>query len=816
MTKLALAMIVAPTDREAELLDRCLGGVTDPASLRPELRRINLDGTGGIAKHVDAIYITITGENAKCEEVAAKYGAIVSHTPWEFDFAKARNFNFSQVPAEFDYVVWCDADDVWLHPENLKKITDVMKRDVVDVVHFDYFYHFHPTGKCDAKHKKSRIVKNDGCVEWAALFVHEDFKKMREFNAMYSTDAAVYHLSDNEHSVESMYRNVDLAMRAVKAFPNDPRTYYNLGNAYHVLGMHSEAIPVYLQFLELSQSEEERYLIWHRLATAYKHLGDFDRAIATEQEAITLRPWYPDAYFGMGDLFSNIGRTRHAKEFVEMGLTKKVPEDEMIVWNPREYDYNPHKLLAKIYVQMARPIDAIKELKKCLKVYPDDEDIIRLIKRIEPDAQQFKVVNKIFEAAKEMTDKNEIAALLKTVPEEMKYHPAIINIRNVHFPKETSSGKDVVIYCGYTDHEWDPGVFATQGVGGSEEAVIQLAKRWKNMGYNVVVYANTPRHQEYEYDGVLWKPFMSWNFRDKQDVTILWRTPKPVDYGINSTKILVDIHDVIPTREFTPNRLAMIDLVMFKSQTHRNYCSNVPDDKCIVVPHGLDISQFEERRKVVVKNPYKIVNTSSPDRGLLTSLNIVEKVYDKLPDDLKPKLKFRWNYGFRVWDVEFASNESRMAWKDFVVKKLEDMKRKGIVEEGSGDMISQNAVVDQYLESGLLLYPSEFFEIGFISGIKGALGGAIPVTTDVFAQGEFLKDGIIVHSDVGYDNWQRNIEAGTDCGVQKPEEVDEFVDKIVAYMKNPEAYEEQRSKLIEYARTAFDWDKTAEAWTRLF
>ena len=111
-----------------------------------------------------------------------------------------------------------------------------------------------------------------------------------------------------------------------------------------------------------------------------------------------------------------------------------------------------------------------------------------------------------------------------------------------------------------------------------------------------------------------------------------------------------------------------------------------------------------------------------------------------------------------------------------------------------------------------MLYPSEFFEIGFISGIKGALGGAIPFTTDVFAQGEFLKDGFLVDSDVTYETHARDVRTGQDFGVQSEEQIEKFVVGLVDYIENPEKYELQRNKLIEYARSTFSWDKTAKMW----
>jgi glycosyltransferase involved in cell wall biosynthesis len=331
------------------------------------------------------------------------------------------------------------------------------------------------------------------------------------------------------------------------------------------------------------------------------------------------------------------------------------------------------------------------------------------------------------------------------------------------------------------------------------------------MGWNVSVYANTGT-EEQTIDGVRWIPFAAWNYRDKQDVTRLWRHAKVLDYPINSDVILVDMHDVVSVGEFTPIRIARATKVMFKSNVQRGYYPHIPDDKVAIIPHGLDITQFEERRNSVVKNPYKIINTSSADRGLMTSMDIVERVYRALPPALKPKLKFRWNYGFRVWDADFAKNEKMSHWKEAAVKKMNELKALGIMEKESGDMLPQDEIVDQYLEAGMILYPSEFFEIGFISGAKGLLGGAIPATTDVFAQGEFLREGIIVHSDRGYSDWKVNIEGGNDYGVQKVEQINEFVNGIVRYMTNPEKFDHMRERLIAYARGTFNWDVTAQKW----
>ncbi len=810
--KLALCMIVAPTDREAELLDRCLSGVVKSYAV-PALKEIDLEGVGSLADAVDGIFITITGENDKVKTVAEKYGAIVSHCEWNNDFAEARNFNFSQVPADFEYIVWSDTDDLWIKPELLRAVVDKCMFGKIDTVLLKYNYQYDGDGNCMVEHLKTRILKNDKCVEWAGG-IHEDFKPNREITQFLDKNVELIHFTDPKRVEDSTKRNKYMSELLVKRHPEDPRSYWNLANSYNMAGKVEEAIQIYLQFLEISQSDEERFMSWQRMSKCYMKINKYDHAIESALESLNLRPWYPDAYHLLGECNFNAGKLRVSAEFLEMGLTKDIPEMESIVWNPLEYTFNPHVLLAEIYSNMDKPRESIKHLKKALEAKPKHKSIAAAIKGLKPQIAKFDIADEIYKKAKDVKDKDELKKLLDTVPEDMKYYPPILSLRNINFAKTETSGKDLVIYCGYTTIEWSPEMAITKGVGGSEEAVIQLAKRFKKKGYNVTIYANVPGQQEFESDGVLWKPFMGWNPRDKQDVVVIWRGAKYLDYDINASKIYFDVHDVIQPSEFTPNRLFKLEKILFKSKVQREYYPEVPDEKCVIIPHGLDIKEFDDLRDEVKRDPYRIINTSSPDRSIKTCMDIMKKVYNKLSPELRMKVKFSQYYGFDVWDTEFENDEQMRKWKDDVIVQMNELKEMGIMTPDSGVKVSQKEITKKYLESGLMLYPSEFFEIGFIGGKKSMLAGCIPLTTNVFAQGEFCR-GLKVRSDVKYDTWMSDVRAGEDYGVKKDKQIKEFVDKTVDYLENVERYDIQREEIINYART-FDWDKTADKWVAEF
>jgi len=99
-----------------------------------------------VKKHVDGIFLTITGDNAECERVAKKYKAEVSHFKWIDDFSAARNYNFSQVPESFTHILWLDADDVVSDAANLKLVAEKMEEKQIDGCLVWYMYAFDEVG----------------------------------------------------------------------------------------------------------------------------------------------------------------------------------------------------------------------------------------------------------------------------------------------------------------------------------------------------------------------------------------------------------------------------------------------------------------------------------------------------------------------------------------------------------------------------------------------------------------------------------------------------------------------------------------------
>ncbi len=783
--KIALAIICKGTSEEAELLDRCLENMSP---------------------FVDGIFITYTGgKNTAdsipdlCLEVAKKYNANVSYFEWVYDFAAARNFNFSQVPTDFDWILWSDTDDLWRNLDKLRPTIE--KHPSYDGFGILYLYDWDEFKKPIVVHKKTMVVKNDGCMKWVGA-LHEDLAPQRQTEVEFIEGIERCHISTKERAEESGKRNVEIAKRDAAAHKDDPRSFWNLGNALHQIAKWDEARAAFQTFLTSTESDDERYIAYQRLADIEKALGRRDEAIRQLQHAIGLFPRLPDAYFQLGYLFYSYDNLDKAEEYLIQGMMLRPQVHKMIAYNPRDYDYNPMMLLAKVYYKLNRPDMMLTLLEGCLKIYPTDENLKKMVKDGKSEKKLLGEALTAFEELKKIKGPKKLKAALDKLPLHLKSHPGIASLRNENFIKTSSTGKDLVYYCGMTVHEWYDG--APGFIGGSEEAVINLSKELAMRGWNVTIYNNCGHigrtvhypHREglsgkFKDVAVNYRPFWEFNYRDKQDAVILWRWVKPLDAPINAPKIFLDLHDVVQDGEFTAPRLARLTCAFVKSKFHRSFVPSIPDDKIAVVPNGVDLSLF----KKVKKDPMLMLNTSSPDR----SMDVLPKLFEQVKKEV-PRARLVHVYGWEIYKNTNKGDAKKMQW---MTDTRREMKRVGIEEKGR---VNQKEVAELYSKASILAYPTEFAEIDCISVRKAQIAGCYPITTDFGALAESVHFGVTVHSEKDKDSWCAPYQFT--FGLEDAKAQQEWVRAAVSALKNGVQEMPAREKWAEQ----FSWDAIARRW----
>ena len=764
---IALALITRDKKEDVKLLRRLLD---------------NIEG------YVDGIFITAADKTFEghVKKICAEYKAHYSEFKWINDFSAARNFNFKQVPKEYEYIMWSDVDDMWRGLENLP----VVLKENKDAYAFWYLYDFDDDKQPVVAHKKTMIVRNDGSFEWEGR-IHEDITANRDVSIGFSTDMDRMHFTNEERIEEARDRNEKIAKEAYEADKNDPRNHFNYGNALIGSGKANKALGIFNEFLKTSESDSEKYLIRQKLSSIYYDKGMKEDAVRELQTCIGMQPSWPDAYLSLGQFFFDMGNLDQSERYLLYGLALKPVYNSMIVFNPRDYDYNPMNLLAKVYFRKSRPDKALPLLRGCLEINPRNERMQTLVKEMDKEVKELQKILGVIEELKKIEDKDKLKAKIDSLPIKQRSHPGVCAIYNQNFYKTECSDKDFVIYCGFTEHEWNPELFRTKGFGGSEEAIIHLSQHLAKNGYNVEVYANIGSKRVQE-GNVLWKPFWEFNIKDATNHMLLWRSPKMCDYDLNAKNIYVDVHDVISPGEFTESRLKKIKKIFVKTKFHKSLFPNVPDEKFAVIPNGINTSDF----KPAEKYPNLIINTSSPDRSMEAAAEIFKRVKKEVPE-----ASFQWAYGWDVFDSAHAGDQKMMKWKNDLVQKMDEA---GVEQLGK---IPQHEIANLYAEAHIMLYPTEFAEIDCISVKKAQLAGCLVVSTDFGALDESVQHGIKIHSSKTGEDWCKPYQFS--FGVEKEEQIQQFADTIIKELK----VNRDTAQMVEFGKS-FDWSIIGDKWIK--
>ena len=239
----------------------------------------------------------------------------------------------------------------------------------------------------------------------------------------------------------------------------------------------------------------------------------------------------------------------------------------------------------------------------------------------------------------------------------------------------------IVFYCGSSIDEWSPKSEA-KGIGGSEEATINMARELAKLGNEVLVY-NRCGDDEGEYDGVKYENYEY--FSDVEcDILIFWRQPKYIiDHKDNfkAKQVFLWLHDTVPQEEILPIK-HFVDGIFVLSGFHASLYPALRD-KLIKTSNGINLDHFKQK---VTRDPYKIVYGSSYDRGLKELLEMWPEI--KAHEKEATLSVF---YGMSAIQDEQFKDEIQYL-----------LKQEGITELGR---ISHLQVAKEFLSAGVWAYP---------------------------------------------------------------------------------------------------------------
>jgi glycosyltransferase involved in cell wall biosynthesis len=343
------------------------------------------------------------------------------------------------------------------------------------------------------------------------------------------------------------------------------------------------------------------------------------------------------------------------------------------------------------------------------------------------------------------------------------------------------SDYDIVYFTGGTSIEWDP---QDTSLGGSEQAVVNLATEWVKLGKKVAVYGKLKKTGTINnIDYCDWKTF---DYDKKYNTVILWRLAGincMLQFPVQAKNLYADLHDNIYTFRFDYSKWShKLDKIFFKSEYHvecyEKELGKLDPSKIIIIPNGIRIEQFNKEPSNIIRNPYRFCYCSCYTRGLMEILiHIWPLIYNH-----EPRAELHVYYGMQyVQDPKF---------KDIMIKLLG---QPGVMDHGRQPM---DLIIREKWQSTFHLYISDTKgEIDCISIRESLVTGCIPLLSDfgVFAK----RDGI--HFKLDKTN-QR-------CYVQ-------IVQGILNLLEKPDIVYMVRNKFKD-SQTIVSWENVSKQWLEI-
>jgi len=361
-------------------------------------------------------------------------------------------------------------------------------------------------------------------------------------------------------------------------------------------------------------------------------------------------------------------------------------------------------------------------------------------------------------------------------------------------------GCPAVRVCFYArqSEPFSPATPGERGLGGSESALYYLARELASLGHEVTVL-NHCGDDGGLYDGVMyldirrhrhrWQPLLR---ATPPELLVLFRRMLDVAAPLPGRVRVFWAHDfqgvsadyprgrlarllAIQWRRFTgPAFYRRIHYVVAVSQflaDQFRYLFRVPANKLLVMPNGVDVDMFATSGSDC-RDPYRLVYTSVPDRGLdILLARIFPAIKREIPQATLHVFSYRSLEPYRGLAAD------------------------GVVLGGS---LSKSRLAQELLRSSLLVYPCTVEELGAIAVLEAMAAGVPAVTSTLGVLPELVGDR------------ERGIAVPGDPRTQPFAE--RFVHEVVMLLRQQDQLQRMRVRAQDWVRRERSWASVARRW----
>ena len=342
----------------------------------------------------------------------------------------------------------------------------------------------------------------------------------------------------------------------------------------------------------------------------------------------------------------------------------------------------------------------------------------------------------------------------------------------------------ITIYVGQCWENFGP---LTTDIGGSEKAVIAMARELSIAGAEVLVVGGVTAPATGPM-GDQWIPHQGWVPTEQGDLFVAWRVPNGVIQARpHYKKVAVWLHDMTYT-SWPKEVFEYIDCVLCLSEFHtQNFLKYNPryTNKMFQTANGIDVVNYPAIKPV--KREHHYIYSSSPRRGLGTLLKEWPDVRKKFPDAV---LNVAYGFDLSIKMSEAAGD----TFQANVYRKLQKqtLNTEGVVYHGR---LTQEKLAALQRDSYAWLYPPNDFEETFcITALEVQAAYCMPISRANGALPEVLQE---------YIQW--------DYGVSTVEILDFAQNSVIMAVGNYDRMLSENRRWVEH----YTWTRVAEQWLEL-
>lgn len=775
------------------------------------------DCINSIKNYVNEIVIVDTGSTDNTAEVARRLADVFEiytdcnnpETGLIEDFSKARQRSFEL--ATQPWVMWVDADDIIVGAENLLRLITDAKANLnsnIDAIAFlfPYEYSYNEIGQCTCLHYRERLVSNKNKFHWVNP-VHEVLANNDNVNCFYVTEESIVYKHKRQYSnkISESGRNLRILKNYIaKVGDSDARQLYYYGLECYNNNLIDEAIHNLSKYVNVSGWDDERAMACLKLVDIYQSISQYNEGLKWGFKTIEIKETWGEGYFALARMFYFLASQGGPNEmrnwercvyFSRIGLNLPITKTLLFI-NPLDREYDIHRYLNMALGKLGDVNGALESVNIGLKSKPNDQSLIVNKKIYEIwllKQSAFSAIDKLI-ALEEITPQvaDLIKAFINKEPQNLK---TFVEKNNNESTNPTISiinnnKLNIIFFAGDGVETWTPETVKRTGIGGSETMLIEQAKRLAALGHDVSVYNSCGIFGSKVYDGVHY--YQTNKFQNLEcDVLVVSRRADMLgdQYNITAKLKLLWVHDVYAIAA-TNELLLKADRILALTEWHKQnliQVHNIHPDHIIVTRNGIDLNLFT---KNVIRNKFKCINSSSPDRSWPILLSVWPEIKKQVP-----QAELHLYYGFKNW--EFSARHDKLQ-SDLIVRiknQIKELEPLGVVYH---DRVSKEVLAEEFLSAGCWIHPTWFTETSCITAMEAQAAGLGIVTSSIAALNETVSNrGILIDGDWTSIEYQNK-----------------FIQSVVYLINNYNDLD--RLKLQQYANQNFGLDSLSQNWNNMF